>query len=89
MCGVGGGWGGFAKHKIQRTRTIYDFVGVPRTRVRRTEYRLRMVGIRRTRKGEVGGRGYRLILPNIHIHVGTIFSRSPRVLSVFLATGTT
>ena len=44
----------FAKHKIQRTRTIYDFVGVPRNRVRRTEYRLRMVGIRRTRKRGIG-----------------------------------
>ena len=30
-----------AEHKIWRTRTICTFVGVPRTRVRRTEYPLK------------------------------------------------
>ena len=30
-----------AEHKIRRTRTICTFVGVPRTRVRRTEYPLK------------------------------------------------
>ena len=30
-----------AEHKIRRTRTICIFVGVPRTRVRRTEYHLK------------------------------------------------
>ena len=30
-----------ANHKIWRTRTICTFVGVPRTRVRRTEYSLK------------------------------------------------
>ena len=53
---ISGGGGLFAKHKILRTRTIYEFVDVPHTRVRRTEYRLKMVRIRRTRK-----RGYRLM----------------------------
>ena len=41
----GGGRGGgglFAKHKILRTRTIYEFDDVPHTRVRRTEYRLKI-----------------------------------------------
>ena len=56
ISGEGGGGGLFTKHKILRTRTIYDFVGVTRTRVWRIEYRLIIVGIRRTRK-----RGYRLM----------------------------
>ena len=30
-----------AEHKIRRTHTICTFVGVPRTRVRRTEYPLK------------------------------------------------
>ena len=30
-----------AEHKIRRTRTFCTFVGVPRTRVRRTEYPLK------------------------------------------------
>ena len=36
-------WEGFllAEHKIRHTRTICTSVGVPRTRVRRTEYRLK------------------------------------------------
>ena len=56
ISGEGGGGGLFTKHKILRTRAIYDFVGVTRTRVRRIEYRLKIVGIRRTRK-----RGYKLM----------------------------
>ena len=46
------GGGGYLQNTKSSIR-VYDFVGIPRTRVWHTEYRLRMVGIRRTRKGGV------------------------------------